>query len=226
MSSLSPAHASLDLPDLPRWVEAHGLLADPRSWIERWPGGAVVGNPDDELAVICGEPRARFIEELAARTSSYHFLSATPLELPRRSRVRALLHTLAEPVEDPLEMVSLLTPEHSLDHVPEPLRRELRRALGRHPVWAVWVDDAPVSFAYAAWRSPAYFDLSVDTLQPFRQLGLGALVARRLIAAETAEGRAAVWGALEGNHASLRLAASLGFLEVDALWVYGPAEEP
>lgn len=226
MSSLSPPPPSLELPDLPRWVEAHGLLADPRSWIERWPGGAAIGNPEDELAVICGEPELWLVEELAARTPGYHLLSGHPLELPRRSRVRARLHTLPEPIEDPLEMVSLLTPEHSLDHVPEPLRRELRRALGRHPVWAAWVDDAPVSFAYAAWRSPAYFDLSVDTLRPFRQLGLGALVARRLIAAETAQGRAPVWGATEDNHASLRLAASLGFLEVDALWVYGPAEEP
>lgn len=218
--------ASLDLPDVPRWVEAHGLLADPSSWLERWPDGAVVGNAGDELAVICGEPRPALVAELAARHPGYHFLGARELELPRRPRVRALLHTLAEPIEDPLELVSPLAPEHSLDHVSEPLRRELERARARRLVWAAWVEGAPVSFAYAAWRSPSYFDLSVDTLPGFRQLGLGALVARRLIADETAAGRAAVWGATEDNHASLRLAASLGFVEVDVLWVHGPSEAP
>lgn len=222
-----PLSATLDLPDLPRWVEAHGLLADPQSWIERWPGGAVVGNGAEELAVICGELEPASVHALAERHRSYHLLSVDPaLVLPRRTRERALLHTLTEPVEDPQELVSLLLPEHSLDHVPEPLRRELTRARGRQPVWAAWVDGLPVSFAYAPWRSPIWFDISVDTLASARQLGLGALVARRLIAAETAAGRAAVWGATESNHASLRLAASLGFVEVDALWVHGPAEAP
>lgn len=226
-ASLPPLDAALDLPDLPRWVEAHGLLADPKSWLERWPGGAMVGNADDELAVLCGEPEPARVAALSARYPGYHLLTVQDaLALPGRTRHRALLHTLAEPVEDPLELVALLAPEHSLEHVPEPLRRELTRARGRHPVWTAWVDGEPVSFAYAPWRSRAWFDISVDTLPGARQLGLGALVARRLIAAETAAGRAAVWGATEGNHASLRLAASLGFVEVDALWVHGPVGEP
>jgi hypothetical protein len=40
-----------------------------------------------------------------------------------------------------------------------------------------------------------------------------------MIAAERAAGRQAVWGADEGNAASLRLAKRLGFLPVDEVWV-------
>jgi hypothetical protein len=40
-----------------------------------------------------------------------------------------------------------------------------------------------------------------------------------MIRAERALGREPVWGAADGNHASLRLAARLGFVAVDALWV-------
>jgi hypothetical protein len=32
-------------------------------------------------------------------------------------------------------------------------------------------------------------------------------------------GKAAVWGAVEGNRASANLAGRLGFVEVDQLWV-------
>jgi predicted GNAT family acetyltransferase len=87
----------------------------------------------------------------------------------------------------------------------------------------VWVEGQPVSFAHASWRSPRWFDVSVETLPGFRQLGLGEMAARALILDEMAQGRAPVWGALDTNLASLRLAARLGFAAVDQLWVIAPA---
>ena len=61
-------------------------------------------------------------------------------------------------------------PEHrSLDRS----RASSRWARARGPVWAAWLDGAPASFAYAPWRSAAWFDVSVDTLPGARQLGLG-----------------------------------------------------
>ena len=63
--------------------------------------------------------------------------------------------------------------------------------------------------------------MSVDTLPGARQLGLATIVASTLIRDERRHGREPVWGADEHNHASLRLAARLGFVPVDELWVAG-----
>src|SRR5207302_11354469 len=109
-------------------------------------------------------------------------------------------------------------------HVPAVLRRELpdELARARSTVWTVWVDHAPVSFAHAVWRSPVWFDISVDTLPRARQLGLATIVAAALIRAERAHGREPVWGADEGNLASRRLAKRLGFEPVDEIGVAAP----
>ena len=81
------------------------------------------------------------------------------------------------------------------------------------------LDGLPVSFAYAPWRSARWFDISVETLAGARQLGLTRIVAAAMIQDERAQGREPVWSAGEGNHASLRLAHGLGFVQVDELWV-------
>jgi hypothetical protein len=141
-----------------------------------------------------------------------------------RPVARAILHVLRDPAALPaLAGAAPLPAEASLAHVPPPLAAELAAARARGPVWATWLDDQPVSFAYAPWRSARWFDISVDTLAGARQLGLGAITAAAMIEGERAAGRAPVWGADEGNAASLRLAAALGFVAVDAIWVAGPA---
>ena len=43
-----------------------------------------------------------------------------------------------------------------------------------------------------------------------------------MIREERARGAEPVWGADEENHASLRLAARLGFVAVDEIWVCAP----
>jgi hypothetical protein len=141
-------------------------------------------------------------------------------DLRRTRRVeRAIFHTLPDPDELPdYEGATLLT-DQAL--VPEPLAEELAHA---DRIWTAFVDGAPVTFAYAPWRSPRWFDVSIDTLPGARQLGLGTIVAAALIRDERARGREPVWGADEGNVASLRLAKRLGFVAVDELWVAPPAQ--
>lgn len=233
----------LPLPDEPRWVEAHGLCGEADSWVRRWAGGALVGNDRAALAVAVGEVSGAALEralaawrEVVAERPRLTLLCASE-EAARRfaaaapgHRVHAAqLHVLAEPLEPaPLE-VALLAPGDSLEHLPPALRAELTTALGGPSaggapgrVWAVWVEGRPVSFAFASWRSPRWFDVSVETLPGFRQLGLGEMVARALILDEAAAGRAPVWGALDDNFASRRLAARLGFAPAGALWVVAP----
>ncbi|HRC58575.1 MAG TPA: GNAT family N-acetyltransferase, partial [Kofleriaceae bacterium] len=220
----SATRLGIALPDLPRWVEAHGLLAEPTSWVERWPGGGLVGQEDAGLAVVCGLVDRPAVTRLAAEHPGVSVLCAPEetLSLPGRSQTLARLYVLSEPVEDPGQLVSPLDPRDELGHLPAELRRELTWALGRRRVWAAWVDGQPVSFAYASWRSPRWFDVSVDTLPGYRQLGLATLVARALIVDERTRGRQPVWGATEDNLASQRLAASLGFVEHDKLRVFAP----
>ena len=81
------------------------------------------------------------------------------------------------------------------------------------------MEGEPVSFAYAPWRSAKWFDVSIDTLPGARQLGLATIVASAMIRDERTRGREPVWGADQGNTASLRLAKRLGFAAVDEIWV-------
>jgi hypothetical protein len=218
--------ASLELPDVPRWIEAHGMAADPASWRRALGAGFAVGNDAARLVVVAGEASPSAVAALAQELSQHTMLFAIEREdlalATGRGVVRALLHTLPPGAADDLpepEAASPLPAEVTLAHVPEPLAAELAEARTRRTIWTAVLDGAPVSFAYAPWRSARWFDVSVDTLAEARQLGLGRLVAAAMILDERAQGREPVWAADEGNVASLRLAHSLGFVKVDELWV-------
>jgi RimJ/RimL family protein N-acetyltransferase len=64
------------------------------------------------------------------------------------------------------------------------------------------------------------WDVSIDTLEEHRGRSLGAAAVRFMIEYMRGEGRDPVWGALESNRASLRLAAKLGFVPVDRIVVF------
>ncbi len=219
--------APLDVPDVPRWIEAHGIASDPASWSRPLGPGLAVGNDAARLVVVLGDADAAAVTALAHAVPRHTMLLA--IERPDlvtatgRLAARALLHTLPDPEALPdLEGAVVLPPEATLAHVPAELAEELEAARARRSVWSVWLDGEPVSFAYAPWRSAGWFDVSVDTLPVARQLGLGRIVAAAMIRDERAQGREPVWGADEGNAGSLRLAHSLGFVASDELWVAPP----
>jgi hypothetical protein len=216
----------LELPDVPRWIEAHGMATDPASWRRGLGDGFAVGNDAARLVVVAGDPGAGEVAALAREVPQHAMLFAIEREdlavATGRVAVRALLHALPDGAAAELggtEGASPLPAEVTLDHVPEPLAEELAMARARRTIWTAFLDGAAVSFAYAPWRSARWFDVSVDTLVEARQLGLGRIVATAMIRDERAHGRDPVWAADEGNLASLRLARSLGFVQVDALWV-------
>jgi len=222
--------APLELPDEPRWIEAHGMAADPASWRRELGAGFAVGNDRARLIVVAGDADAAAVAALARELAQHTLLVAIEradlAAATGRQVERALLHTLpATPVAEPGEGSAPdlgavpLAPEVSLAHLPPGLAEELDAARAIRTIWTVFLDGAPASFAYAPWRSARWFDVSVDTLPAARQLGLGRLVASAMIRDEQAQGRAPVWGADEGNAASLRLAHALGFVQVDQLWV-------
>ncbi len=215
------------IPDEPRWVEAHGIASDSRGWRTELAGGFALGHDVAKLIVTDAAPAA--VASIARDYPKHTLLVVSDLlaEALRgagRTPVRALLHTLPDPDALPdLEGAVPLPAHASLSALPEALAAELAEARGRGEIWCCYVDGDPVAFAYAPWRSATLFDVSVDTLPGARQLGLGTIVASALIRHECAgRERRPVWGADESNTASLRLAAKLGFVEVDQIWVAPP----
>lgn len=218
----------MNLPDEPRWVEAHGIALDPHSWMRELGGGVALGHDAAALIVVDGVA-ASAIAPLAREHPQHTLLVATDelaeaLREAGRPPVRALLLTLPDPATLPdLEGAVPLPVDAPLAALPPPLAAEIARAHQRRQlVWSVYVDAAPVAFAHAPWRSDRWFDVSVDVLSAARQLGLGTIVASAMIQYERAQGREPVWGADEDNVASRRLAHRLGFVECDRIWVAPP----
>jgi hypothetical protein len=206
------------IPDTPRWVEAHGIAGDPAHWREELGNGYALGHDAAKLIVVIGDASAKALAALVARYPQHALLVETEALAPRPAQ-RAILHTLEGDVPD-LEGALPLPADAPL---PSGLAEELTWARTRgHTIWCAYVDEEPVSFAYAPWRSGRYFDVSVDTLPGARQLGLATITASAMIRDERAQGREPVWGADEENVASLRLAARLGFKAVDEIWVCAP----
>jgi hypothetical protein len=213
----------LELPDVPRWVEAHGIAGDPDGWRESLGSGFVLGHDAARLIVVAGDVEAAEVVKLAGRP---HVILVEREDLALalggagRPLERAILHTLPDPAALPAYEGATPLGDATL---PKALADELAWAKQRGTVWSAWVDGEPVSFAYAPWRSAAWFDVSVDTVPGARQLGLATVVAAAMIRDERAHGREPVWGADEGNVASLRLARRLGFEPVDEIWVCAPS---
>ena len=198
----------MTLPDTPRWIEAHGIASDPSHWRVELAGGYLLGLDALKLiSVVDADPDA-----VRARYPEYTLL----LQAPHPGASRYILHTLEGELPD-YEGAVLLPADAPL---PAALADELTWARTRGPIWTCYVDGEPACFAYAPWRSPTLFDVSVDTLPGYRQLGLATITAAAMIRAE--EPRRPVWGAEEENHASLRLAARLGFVASDEIWVCAP----
>jgi hypothetical protein len=107
----------------------------------------------------------------------------------------------------------------SADDVPSDLRNELVSVAASSPVWAASADGRLASFAYAAHTTERWFDVSVDTLEPYRNRGLGRAAAMGLIVDQMLRGLRPVWGAGKSNAPSHRLARSLGFEAVDLVWL-------
>ncbi|HEY5946447.1 MAG TPA: GNAT family N-acetyltransferase [Kofleriaceae bacterium] len=206
----------IELPDVPRWVEAHGIAADPEHWRTPLGDGFALGHDAARLIVIAGDADVHGLAALARSYPTHTLLLEDP-QLIDRPAERAILHTLPDPDALPDPEGAMLVDDAT--PLPSPLADELTWAKSRGPVLTVYLDGQPAAFAYAPWRSAKLFDVSVDTVIGARQLGLGTIVAAAMIRHEMAQGRAPVWGADEGNAASLRLAQRLGFVAVDEIWV-------
>jgi GNAT superfamily N-acetyltransferase len=202
------------LPDLPRWVETLGMrLSGPCDPIvPPGPGlsDAIVRGTDFGLFRVSGEPPLAALSPALARHGGKAVLCALERTealsslLPGWIRSQELIHALkgAEPSER--------------------LGR-LSTALGFSHVAAAFVDDLPVSFCDASYETETLWDLSIDTLEGYRGRGLAARACCEFLIGHMARrGKRPVWGALEENTPSIRMAANLGFVPVDTLAIFRP----
>jgi hypothetical protein len=148
-----------------------------------------------------------------------------PLVLPGWSRTEATVYELGSPDYVPVLPGDVrLVDVSALEHVPDDLRSELESA--GTDIAASFEDNLPVSFCYACWRTEKYWDVSIDTLAPYRRSGHAARCASWLIRHYFHHQKLRpVWGAEQGNIASERLAACLGFQPCGKLALYRPANE-
>jgi GNAT superfamily N-acetyltransferase len=104
--------------------------------------------------------------------------------------------------------------------IPDMLRRELTIAVLRRRLAATFLNGAAVSFCYAGYVTETLWDVSIDTLEAFRRHGYAGLCVAYVIDQMNRERKRPVWGAVESNEPSLRLASKLGFRPVDRITVF------
>jgi hypothetical protein len=120
---------------------------------------------------------------------------------------------------DPSVTIRMISRDDRLDHLQPGLRHEMTHARKIAPVAVAVVDGVPVSFSYPVWTTESLWDVSIDTVDEQRRRGLAPHVVRAMIAHLDQQRLAPMWGALESNGVSLRLAARLGFAPVDEVVV-------
>ena len=230
------AHLLAQLPDVPRWVETRAMLRSPEVQLFAGPAvdeGVVVGLHHGAMVAVSvvGHPNAVALASalkdltpmtpIVAQDENAAHVEALLKEVgPVRdgrawSAERMLFHTLGavRPLAplDRAVSIRLLSSDDPLAHLPPGLRHEITHARTLYPTGAALVDGVPVSFCYGCFTSESLWDVSIDTLETHRGRGLAAHVVRFMIDRMREGGLEPIWGALESNGTSLRLAARLGF---------------
>jgi len=221
------------LPDLPRWVEARGMLLSRRAYVvDTADGCRMICGRMDRLVVPTTVELSPQLEAVATREVPGAtillqdvMLPAGRYHLPDWKAEAATVYTLPPDLARGWRMpqwpTAPMTIEQidALDKVVPGLRERLRDAVGHTPVWSASMEGRPLAFAHATQTTEGWFHVSVETLEGARNQGLGRAAAMGLIVDRMLRGLRPVWIAVKSNEASQRLARRLGFEPVDLLWV-------
>jgi GNAT superfamily N-acetyltransferase len=217
------------VPDIPRLVETRAMLLRGRCLVRGRAGlGYVIVDLDQALAAVLGRPPLELLAETLTGTEAEDLLveesgaEHVARALPLWRAEGAVIHDRPGGELAAVPGVRLLLPEEPLGHLPEALRDEVEDGRAAGAVAVACADGLPVSFCYAGSETETLWDVSIDTLEPYRRRGLARASFLYMARLEAARGRQPVWGALDSNLASLGLAARLGFRPVDRLVVFTP----
>lgn len=216
------------VPDEPRWVEIRSMLLSGRARIFGDPSGAVVVDTERSVAGVVGLPSEDVLdagitslseqsEILVMEESLDHMRAFLPLAEP----TRAIIHRLATPLSDQQVGDVEISPvdDRLLSALPDALVHEVE---GAHTVAVRRKGALVVAVCSAWWPTETLWDVGVDTLEGHRRQGHAraafTALARHM---DVVHGIEPVWGATVENHASLRMAESLGFVAESSLWLFG-----
>jgi GNAT superfamily N-acetyltransferase len=218
--------------DEPRWVEIRSLLLSGRARVEvasTIPPAFVVVRPDIGQGGVIGRPPHRIIQAMAADADEIlvepEHAEWVAQALPGWTFELAMLHVLGGAPRLP-HVAPGLVRRISRDElagwseIPGDLREELHEAEAETPIFAAFAGERPAAFCHAGAVTESLWDVSIDTLEPFRRQGYAVRCAAFVIEHMRAVGREPVWGSLVSNVASVRLAAKLGFVPVDTIFVF------
>jgi GNAT superfamily N-acetyltransferase len=224
------------LPDIPKWIYARWMILSGQARIygdeEFETSSSIIQHPTNGLTCVIGQPdtdllyKAITAADLDVQVMSFsdndRFIGQ---QLPQWSRSPAYLHILDHeiPQADTAGCeIKFLGHNDIFDenHIPGELRREFLDALHHSPIAALFIAELPVSFCYAAAETESLWDISVDTLDGYRNRGYGFQTVSFMIKHMDRKGKQPVWGAEESNYASLRLAQKLGFKPVEKIYLY------
>ena len=236
LTAVELARLAKSLPDIPRFVETRAMMLDDHCEIfgfaEANPANFVVRNQQIGTMAVIGKPAGEAIP--AAVESSVlqgavlafdNNFSLVESVLPHWRSEKAILHLPGDaqsfPVVPDGQVRFLEAGEiSSLTNLSNELKDELIVAAKLTSVAATIVDNQPVSFCYAGATTETLWDISIDTIESFRGRGFAAVCIAFMIDYFNRQGKMPVWGALVSNTASMKLAAKLGFVPVDELFVF------
>jgi GNAT superfamily N-acetyltransferase len=212
------------VPDIARHVEARSAIVGKRAQLfglsER--GVAVLEPATQGISIVGDVPPEALAEAVRAvgDDGSLFGDSSLRLDLDGWTRGIALIYeqrtspTIAHGSTRLVDVQEL----RSFD-LPADLTGELTAVAGYAPIAATFVDGRPVSLCTAT-ETETLFDIGIDTLAGYRGRGYAVQCAAFMIAHQRARGLRPVWGAMEDNRASQRVAEKLGFVPIDRLAVW------
>jgi hypothetical protein len=224
------------LPDTPRLIETRGMLLANACEVlglkQTNDLNFVVRSFQTGLISVIGKPSTDSIRRATQQNKNQYAvlafednLSYVSEALSSRKVDRAILHLRNESIRLPnveTKMVRYISKEEIAAHsgIPDELKTVLLIASRNSRVAATIVDHQPVSFCYAGSETETLWDISIDTLEGYRGKGYAVMAVSFLIREMKTLGKQPVWGAIESNRASMRLAKKLFFEPVDSLFVF------
>lgn len=227
------------LPDIPRYVETRAMLIANQCEVfgldASHPQSFVARHLETGLISVIGSPPVEAIRQAVEADIDEDTVLAFDdnFELVREALPgwrfeRATLHLLGEAsylpeaTEGSVRFLTSVEVE-ALSGVPEDLKEELILEATHTEIAATFADGKPVAFCYAGSVTETLWDISIDTLEGYRHRGFAGQCVAFLIDHFACRGKRPVWGAVESNAASRKLAAKLGFVPVDELFVFEPS---
>ena len=227
------------LPDTPQWIEVRSMLLHGQGRlvgpVGTSPPTFVALHSDGDQAVVVGRASPAAILEAASVAGeilaaagdeswvtgvlpSWKVESAVLFRRPATSLLpRAADASVRFLATEELAALTANPPPR----MPETLRDELRWVQAAHtPIAAAFDGVSAAAFCYAGSITETLWDVSIDTLEPYRRRGHAMSAATFLIEHYASCGKQPVWGALVSNHASAALASRLGFEPVGSLLVF------